>query len=259
MLKIFSGILLMAFGAMAQSADLETDLSSKVKVIPSYYPAPSYEQIGGLTLFGESMFSEKEVDCRVASLGTNALQQIPGLEHITSVTSVSRLFSGTSTSPVKTSVSGAWMRFGLVLGNNNVGATLVVDHVTLTTRGTYNSQIFNHVQTLGPGYCDAPFLYVVSPGNTLDYRPFSDNPLENLTLYLDGIPVVDSSESDLPMRVIPKQRVELTLLGWFVSREGSSVAPFSKRIHFRTPPLRFIKTNESGDGSVSSWTLAPSR
>ena len=271
MLKVFSGILLIsgAFGAVAQSGEsgcLERarnkgeELSCKVKIIPSYYPALSHEQSGSITLFGESMFSEKEVDCRMASMNKDWYfnQAIPGLRHI----ATGGDFSESVTGPVKTSVSGAWMRFGLVLGNNNVGEgahTLIIDYITLTARGKYESQVFNHVQTLGPGYCDAPFLYVVSPGNTLDYRPFSDNPQENLTLYLDGIPYLVSSASGSPERIIPAQEMELTLLGRFISEDGSKVKLFFKRIGLRTPLLHFVKTNEPGDSNASSWVLAPNR
>ena len=263
MLKVLIGSLL-AFGsynviAQSGSSCLEKakskgeELSCKVKTIPSYYPA--HEQVGGLTLYGESMFSEREVDCRVASFDSKTIQQIPGWEDIVGL-------NETAVDPVKTLVSGAWMRFGLIVGNNNVGEngnyTVVIDHLTLMARGKHSQNVFNHVRPLRSGYCGMPFLYVVPPGNTVDYRPLSDNPMENLTLYLDGIPVMESIESNQPIKIIPEYKMEFTLMGWFVSEDGSSVEPFFKRFGLSTPSLSFVRTSESG-GRSASWVRVPNR
>ena len=251
MLKVLIGILLVS-GSWSTLVQGE-GLSSKVKIIPSYYPA--HEQTGGLTLFGESMFSDQEVDCRVTSFDSQTIQQIPDWEDIVGLSEV-------ATGPVKTSVSGAWMRFGLIVGNKwekeVTNYTVVIDHLTLMARGKHDQQVFNHVRTLRSGYCGMPFLYVVPPGNTVDYRPLSDDPMENLTLYLDGIPVVESIERNQPIKIIPEYEMEFTLMGWFISEDGSLVQPFFKRLGLHTPSLSFVRTNESG-GRSASWVRVLNR
>lgn len=258
MLRVLIGVLL-AFGScsVAQSAEsdgsLSAKLSAKVKIIFAYYPSPSHEQGYGSILFGESMFLEKEVDCRVVSFSPNTIPQIPGLENVIDLTDFSKSATG---APAKTNVSGAWMQFGIILGNPNTGTdnnyTLVIDQVILRAQGKYDQQELSYVKIIrARDYCGAPFLYVVSPGNILEYQPFSDNPLENLTFYLDGIPVVESIEEDELVKIIPDYEMEFTLMGWFVSEDGSSV-DFVRKVGITTSSLRFIKTDESG------WVRVPS-
>lgn len=254
MLKVFLGILLVSgfFGGTAYSAEdseeIGKGLSKEVKIVMSYYPFKS-----GPALFGESMFSEQQVKCREVSFDINIIkEQIPGWRNLVDLTGFDE--DAMTAEPVSTPVSGAWMQFGLVLGNpvaKEGNYTLVIDRLAVVAQGKYKEMVFNYSKTLSAGYCGAPFLYVVTPGNVVEYQPFSENSLENLTLYLDNIPVDDKIERNQPVKIVPAYNMELTFMGWFVSEDGTKVRPFFKRQYISTPVSRFVEQSDS------NWVRVP--
>ena len=177
-------------------------------------------------------------------------------------------------------VEDNWLKFGLVIYNANRGTKkvnnkeqsrnffLVIDSITYNATAVYEKQAFSHAGNIDPGYCDSsaeggeapPFLYFIPPNKRVDYKPLSNNPLENLILFISGFPIIDRSSqpsfsqqqriqsasgqgggssqqefySSRKIRVIPKYTVELTLRGYFITKSGEQVAGFTKRVRLYT-------------------------
>ena len=150
--------------------------------------------------------------------------------------------------PPSVSVSRNWLKLGLIIENKNVekgkNYTLLIDHITFSTQREFKGQIFNYAKTIPPDYCGLPFLYLVQPGPTLRYEPFSENPLENLTLYVDNFPFIDNSNETssaaegVPKIIIPDYEMYLTLRGQFIL-EGTPPKPFIKYMKVSTSQAFF--------------------
>ena len=254
MLNILPAIFISVLGlSQARVFADEVDLSSKVTVYLSSGPDSGGNLFSGLA--DSSKRAEgKELICRSFSAVSLPEESIPGRETIIKWTGLSEWMDKGAEGPVKTSVSGIYIHFGLVIINGNSEETLVIDTVSINGRGAYNGQTFNYSKSLNAGYCGLPFFYVVAPGEDLSYHPLSENFLENLTLYMDGFPVVDSTREEEPQIVIPEYDIELTLMGWFVSEEREDQSkPFFKRLGFKTKAGRFVKTSKANDGE-SVWS-----
>lgn len=187
----------------------------------------------------------KEVVCRsFVPADWEALKEVPGIEpfinwYESKHTSTDVVSSG------HTFVSGSWLKFAFAIVRNanweeGQYYTLMVDHLIFVVRAEEEGQVFNHAKILKAGYCGLPFLYVLPPEKTyIRYEPRFNNPLENLALYIDGFPVIDSiedsgfSESE-SVTSVPIYEVELTLTGRFISEEGKTIAPFIKHVNFKT-------------------------
>ncbi|MCY4512963.1 MAG: hypothetical protein OXB86_04675 [Bdellovibrionales bacterium] len=255
MLKLFLGILLASgfFGVTAYSAENSAEigeiLSKNTKIIMNYYPFK-----GEPSLFGESMFSEQQVKCREVAFDINLIkEQIPGWRNLVDLTGFNE---DMTTESVFTPVSGAWMQFGLTVGNTLAkegNYTLVIDRLNVIAQGKHEEKVFNYSKTLSAGYCGAPFLYIVTAGNVVEYQPFSENSLENLTLYLDNIPVEEKVEKNQSVKIMPAySKMEVTFMGWFVSEDGTKVEPFLKKKYISTRGSRFVQQPDS------SWVRVPS-
>lgn len=163
---------------------------------------------------------------------------------------------------VLTDVADNWLKFGLLIANHNTKVFLVVESLHFTAEGKIRGEQFLHSGNVDHGYCSgehgdvAPFLYLVPPGKQAAYRPLSDNPFENLTIYLDGFPIIDRTEE--PSREfqreigvtgvtgnfssaiieVPIYTVEITLSGYFMLKDGFPLAAFAQRYTFKAgrPP-----------------------
>ena len=179
--------------------------------------------------------------------------------------------------PVYLQVGDNWLRFGLQI-TNMTDFVLIIDTIRYQARAKCGSQVFSHSGEFNFGYCsggggdEAPYLYLVPPAGTtgkqVNYFPQSANPFDNLTLYIDGFPILDrtgeasqsfqshfedtgvagtSGSTDVtgerecqPNKtiVIPRYTVELTLVGYFMlPRGGEQAGHFQKRITFPTTAL----------------------
>ena len=178
---------------------------------------------------------------------------------------------------VRVQVGENWLKFGLWIANRNKGKNnffLVIENIIFKATAVYRGEPLRpHSGNVDAGYCDsgsgggeiAPFLYLIPPNSKSAYSSISNNPLENLTIYIDGFPIIDRSNelsftqqqrlqrlaeggqgltegsqgrnqiygSD-EIRVIPDYTVELTLIGYFMTKSGIQMAPFSKRVKFNT-------------------------
>ena len=151
--------------------------------------------------------------------------------------------------PVNVSVSGGWIKLGFLISNNNSGVgknyTLKIDRLEFHGNGNCEREgqppcVFH--RTISSGYCELPFLYLVPPGASVHYIPLDNNPLENLTIYVDNIPIIDAStlperDNKLPggaTLILPQYKVEVLLIGDFLLEDGKAIEPFRKRIRFTT-------------------------
>ena len=123
--------------------------------------------------------------------------------------------------------------------------TLKVDRLEIHGNGNCEQEgqppcVFH--KTIPSGYCGLPFLYLVAPGQSVKYEPLSDNPLWNLSIYVDDIPIIDASK--LPERqnklpggatlILPQYKIEVLFIGEFLLQDGQFIQPFRKRIRFTT-------------------------
>ena len=150
--------------------------------------------------------------------------------------------------PVNVSVQGGWIKLGFLVSNNNSGEgqayVLRVDRLEFHGNGNCEQYgqppcVFHQTIT---DYCDLPFVYLVTPGEAAHYKPVDVNPLENLTIYVDQIPVIDAAT--LPARdnklpggatlILPQYTVEVLFVGEFLLEDGTALQPFRKRISFTT-------------------------
>ena len=151
--------------------------------------------------------------------------------------------------PVNVSVSGGWIKLGLLISNNNTGPsrnhTLRINRIEIHGNGNCEQEgqpscVFH--RTITSGYCELPFLYLVPPCSSVEYRPLDNDPLHNLSLYVDNIPIIDAStlperENKLPggvTLILPRYKVEVLLIGDFLLADGTAIQPFRKRIRFTT-------------------------
>ena len=136
--------------------------------------------------------------------------------------------------PVRTDVGGdgtGWLKLGLFIVNGNVatvnpntgqraggGTFLIVTEIIYSATAKYRNQVFSHTGNIQSGYCGetasaaalpegsegasidiaVPFLYLVPPGRKVEYNPTTNNPFHNLTLYLDGFPIIDNTKKPTP-------------------------------------------------------------
>ena len=252
MLKVLPAVFISVLGlSEARVFAEEARLSSKVNIYPSYRPDSGGNLFSGLAEPSERA-EGKELICRSSSFDLPSFESTPGWKEVLNRTLLDE-YLNRGDGPVTTSVTGVYIQFGLIVINGS-GETLVIDTVSVTGRAVYNGQIFNHSTSLNSGYCGLPFFYVAADGEALTYHPLSDNPLENLTLYMGGFPVVDSLEEGQPVIVIPGYDMELTFMGWFFSEEKAVSKPFFKRLSVKTKAKRFVKTGEESPAGGAMWS-----
>ena len=173
---------------------------------------------------------------------------------------------------IQVEVGDYWLELGLFISNKNKGDKknfyLLIRNITYVATANYRGEFFQHSGNIDAGYCSgegssgetSPFLYFIPPGTDIEYQPLSKNPFWNLTLYISGFPAIDrtgkpssgqqsaqgggASQSGKTygrneLLVIPSYRVELTLIGYFVTKSGATYADFVKRIRFDT--ISFIR------------------
>ena len=153
--------------------------------------------------------------------------------------------------PVRKATGRRWLKFGLTIANHNGSDShprdnyfLVIENISFTAEAvsTYKKEKLTYNGSID-GDCGSsfPFLYFVPPGKQVNYKPLSLNPLDNLTLFISGFPIIEPSDSQEgknkgPSRtVIPNYTVRLNFYGYFMTKSGTRIATFEKRgIRFRT-------------------------
>lgn len=226
-----------AFDALAQSSAAKVttgaSLSDKVK----FHFSVLLDSDGKLSLFyGKpssvpEQSSEMEVRCRPNSPDMQSILAEPALAPLSFLYGESTsVFSGNTVS-----VSGNWLKLGLQIENKTKDWILVIEDIVLFAEAEHEGEVFHYRQDLSRGYCGLPFLYVVPDGISLHYDPFSDNPLENLTLYIDGFPSIDGTSG--AGSTVPEYKMDLVIFGRFISIRDDkkpSVEVFLKKLKLTT-------------------------
>ena len=176
--------------------------------------------------------------------------------------------------PVRVDVGDNWLNFSLEFVNGNQGENnyfLMIKNINYNALAIYKKQVFKLSGTVGSEQCGGPpYLYLIPPARKIIYSPLSENPFENLTIFLSGFPIIDRSNQLSPslqnrarnieqqgqgvasvslqdssyrpneIIVIPRYTVELTLRGDFIKKSDESAtgelipfSPFVKRVKFR--------------------------
>ena len=177
-----------------------------------------------------------------------------------------------------TSVSQNWFELGLHLSNRSSEYFLVVDKVIFVMSAQWGSEILNGRKEISSSYCGTDHLYIVPPGHRMRYEPDVKNHINNLTLFVDGVPVPSGPPtSQLPgqgpgqgqgiggnaqqqqgglqqnqglnnaarqdeffLDSLPSYRVQMVLQGYFLDRKRRYVANFKKELVFYTAS-RFLE------------------
>ena len=184
---------------------------------------------GEFVVFFRDEAGTKEVPCRPVAADLQSILSEPELS------ALSYLYGenpSSESSGNTVSVSGNWLRLGLEIENQAKGWLLVIEHLTLSAIGEHEEQVFHNFGSLSKGYCGLPFLYAVPGGIFLRHKPLSENPLENLTLFVSDFPGIDIDDNRV---IVPRYKMQLSLYGWFISvgEDGKvSLVPFLKRFPF---------------------------
>ena len=235
------------YNAAAQTPqELGEVLSSKFDILQQRYPHDPNEPPVHFSWFFASDEESQEVVCRsFVPADWEALKEVQGLAPFIKWHE-SEHGSAEIDSSGYTVVSGSWLKFALAIVRNTnwkegESYILMVDQLVFVVKEAEGGRVFHHAKILKAGdYCGLPFVYVLPPEKTyLRYEPRLDNPLENLALYIDGLPLIENtadSGSDISLPEIPKPEyeIELTLTGRFISEQGETVAPFIKHVSFGT-------------------------
>ena len=169
------------------------------------------------------------------------------------------------------SIQGSWTKIGLKIENANKEFFLVIESIAYFGRARYKGQQFSLQGTINPSDCQGeggdlpPFLYFIPPARQVEYKPLSGNPLENLTIYIEGFEVIDPSQdpscdsqretnqqsgigvsavlntSDNQTTcsdrlIIPKYTIELSFIGYFKTKSGIRISQFRQRVFFDVIP-----------------------
>ena len=208
-------------------------LSAQVDLHISPYERGS----GGASLLAP--LSDSEAACRPLPPQETTVQKSFEHDRIPALEALLSSYKQPDSSLVPVEEGRRFIRFGFVIYNKNSNHSLLIDRLTVLAEGESEGRIYQNARILDPGYCGLPFLYFLPPKGYLRYKPFSDNPRENLTLVLDGFPVVkffDTAENLTKIKT-PSYNLELILTGRFISQAAAGVLeekPFFKRLGFRT-------------------------
>ena len=207
-------IITWSFYTLAVAQATTESLSSKVSLNLGPYR-------GEEPLFGGEPSGESKEACRPSASNFATFQGTPAEKIIENLYPDAKDSFDESNTTI--SLSGQWMTFGLVIDNSNAdGSYLIIDHLVFMVQSNDEKQVLNHVKVIKPGYCGLPFLYIIPPDTIQPYRITSHNPLKNLTLYVDNFPVIDPSETP------PQYKMNVTLMGRFISENGEIKEPFYK-------------------------------
>ena len=209
-MKLLLFIITWSFYTLAVAQNSSEILSSKVYLNISPHPNEEREEE---PLFGEPSGESQEV-CRPSASNFATFQGTPVAQIIENLYPDAKDSFDESNTTI--SLSGQWMKLGLVIDNSNAdGSYLIIDHLVFLVQSNDEKQPL-YVKIIKPGYCGLPFLYIIPPDTIQPYRRQSKNPLKNLKLYLDNFPVIDP------------YKMHVIAVGRFVSENGETKEPFYK-------------------------------
>ena len=146
-----------------------------------------------------------------------------------------------------------WFRLGLEFANNSP-YHLIVSQLDFFVTATDKGRPLSQTVTIGEGYCQgggegsSGYLYVIKPRSKTSYQPHKRNYINNLQLYVEGLPLpAGGGSSDQqaqqgsgpptkpkPLRSLPSYKVDLTITGQFVDENRNFMDHFVKELVFHT-------------------------
>ncbi len=178
----------------------------------------------------------------------------------------------TRTQNITIEVGENWFEMGLLIVNKSKSYYLVIEQLMFSISANYGSELLTHRETISSGYCGTDPLYIIPPtrkdakeGSYAGdrYQPFRKSYVNNLTLYVSGIPIpegpppqreeetggangVDEIRANAQNAIqtiprapeafvltyLPNYRVQLLLNGYWIDRNRNNVANFRKKINF---------------------------
>lgn len=87
-------------------------------------------------------------------------------------------------------VSENWFSLGLNLANQSKNYFLVIEQLVFVVTGQWGSQqLLSGRKEISSGYCETDPLYIIPPNVRIRYEPSRKNWINNLTLFIDGVPI----------------------------------------------------------------------
>lgn len=170
---------------------------------------------------------------------------------------------------ISVDVDENWFKTGLVIVNKSTDYYLIVDQIVFVMSAPWGNERLTGRAEISSGYCQTDPLYIVppTPKNVKDrffgykYEPFQKYAVNNLTLFVSGVPVPDgppkregdeaggsntqgaSSRGQQSEQVpreseafiidsLPSYRVQMLMKGYFVDKQRSVVSNFTKKVKF---------------------------
>ena len=168
------------------------------------------------------------------------------------------------------SVGENWFRMGLEIVNKNSNYWLVVDQLELSISAPWGDKLLTGTSNLSSSYCQTDPLYIIPPtrrtGAQFDvykYEPEKTDHLNNLTLYISGVPIPDAppnyrvnedgglgdirataqdaagtagappqAEEVFVLTRLPRYRVQMVLYGHWIDKSRNYIANFQKKVNF---------------------------
>ncbi len=176
------------------------------------------------------------------------------------------------TAIIPVNVASNWFSMGLNIANRSEKYLLVIEQLVFVMSAQWGTEVLRGRKEISSGYCETDPLYII-PYGRIKYEPSRKNHPNNLTLFVDGVPVptgppvtsqqpgaagggtgaqpgggqqpggatqqtpgigaLSQNDEYVPDN-LPPYRVQLVLHGYFITKERKYVANFKKDIIFYT-------------------------
>ena len=85
-------------------------------------------------------------------------------------------------------VSSHWFSIGLQIANRSEEYFLVIEQLVFIMSAQWGSELLTGRKEISSGYCGTDPLYIIQPNIRLRYEPSRKNYINNLTIFVDGVP-----------------------------------------------------------------------
>ena len=170
---------------------------------------------------------------------------------------------------VTVDVDENWFQMGLIIVNKSRDHYLIVEQITFVVSAPWGGELLTGRADISSGYCQTDPLYIVppTPKNAKDsfsgnkYEPFKKDAVNNLTLFVSGVPVPEGppkrgedegsnnnlqeirslgqQQSGVPQASeafildrLPSYKVEMLMSGYFTDKRRAVIANFTKKVKF---------------------------
>ena len=174
---------------------------------------------------------------------------------------------------ISTDVKENWFQMGLLIVNKSNSYFLIIEQLKFVITARWGDKTLKNSVDISSGYCGSDPLYIIPPTPTSEsaktpkyrgdpYQPFKKNHVNNLTLFVNGVPIPDepptrkkegsgsdtldetratqeAAETTAPngseefiLTYLPPYKVRLIISGYWIDKSRNSVANFIKEINF---------------------------